>query len=162
MAPTSNHGKICYLQIPAIDAEASARFYHEVFGWPLRSHDDGTPAFDDSTGQVSGMWVTGRTPWAGEPGLLVDIMVDDAEETVASIVAHGGEIVRPIGWEAPELTAAFRDPAGNILGIYQGRPSERRAHRLPARRGQLPADPGAGRRPAGWLLPARVRLGHPR
>ena len=120
--PTSNHGKICYLQIPAIDAEASARFYHEVFGWPLRSHDDGTPAFDDSTGQVSGMWVTGRKPWAGEPGLLVDIMVDDAEETVASIVAHGGEIVQPIGWEAPELTAAFRDPAGNILGIYQEPP----------------------------------------
>ena len=43
MAPTSNHGKICYLQIPAIDVDTSARFYHEVFGWPLRSHDDGTP-----------------------------------------------------------------------------------------------------------------------
>ena len=119
MAPTSRHGKICYLQIPAVDVERSARFYHEVFGWPLRHHDDGTLAFDDTIGEVSGMWVVGRKPWDGEPGLLVDIMVDSAGETVAAIVAHGGDIVQPIGGDAPEITARFRDPAGNVLGIYQ-------------------------------------------
>ena len=48
MTPTSNHGKICYLQIPAADVAASARFYSEIFGWELRSHDDGATAFDDS------------------------------------------------------------------------------------------------------------------
>jgi uncharacterized protein len=119
MAPTSNHGKICYLQIPADDVDASARFYSEIFGWELRRHDDGTLAFDDTVGGVSGMWVTNRKPWPGEPGLLVDIMVDNAEETLAAIVARGGEIAQPIGWEAPEITAVFRDPAGNLLGIYQ-------------------------------------------
>jgi uncharacterized protein len=122
MAPTSSHGKVCYLQIPAADIDTSARFYHEVFGWKLRNHADGTLAFDDSTGQVSGMWVTGRRPSSGEPGLLVDIMVDDAEETLAAIVAHGGEIEQAIGADAPEITARFRDPAGNILGIYQEPP----------------------------------------
>ena len=45
-------------------------------------------------------------------------MVDNAEQTLAAIVAHGGEIVRPIGWEAPEITAVFRI-GGNLLGIYQ-------------------------------------------
>ena len=65
------------------------------------------------------MWVASRKPWSGEPGLLVDIMVDDAEKTLAAIVAHGGQIVQPIGGEAPEITARFRDPAGNVLGIYQ-------------------------------------------
>jgi predicted enzyme related to lactoylglutathione lyase len=119
MAPTSNHGKVCYLQIPATDVDTSARFYAEIFGWGLRRHDDGTQAFDDTTGGVSGMWVTDRKPWAGEPGLQVDIMVDNAEDTVAAIIAHGGEIVQPIGWQAPEITAVFRDPAGNLLGIYQ-------------------------------------------
>jgi predicted enzyme related to lactoylglutathione lyase len=119
MAPTSNHGKICYLQIPATDVDTSARFYAEIFGWGLRRHGDGTQAFDDTAGGVSGMWVTDRKPWAGEPGLQVDIMVDNAEETAAAIVAHGGEIVQPIGWQAPEITAVFRDPAGNLLGIYQ-------------------------------------------
>ena len=54
-----------------------------------------------------------------EPGLLLYILVDDAETTVDAIVAHGGEIVQPIGGDAPEITARFRDPGGNILGIYQ-------------------------------------------
>ena len=122
MPPSSRHGKVCYLQIPAVDPDESARFYQEIFGWSLRQHDDGTLAFDDTIGEVSGMWVAGRQPWAGEPGLIVDIMVDDAERTVAAIVAHGGEIVQPIGGDAPEITARFRDPAGNILGIYQEPP----------------------------------------
>jgi predicted enzyme related to lactoylglutathione lyase len=119
MPPTSRHGKVCYLQIPADDVGTSSRFYQEIFGWSLRRHGDGKLAFDDSIGEVSGMWVEGRTPWTGQPGLIVDIMVDDAERTVAEIVAHGGEIVQPIGGDAPEITALFRDPAGNILGIYQ-------------------------------------------
>jgi uncharacterized protein len=34
-------------------------------------------------------------------------------------VAYGGEIVQPIGADAPELTARFRDPAGNVIGLYQ-------------------------------------------
>jgi predicted enzyme related to lactoylglutathione lyase len=46
-------------------------------------------------------------------------MVDSAEATVATIVANGCEIVQPIGMDAPEITARFRDPGGNILGLYQ-------------------------------------------
>lgn len=119
MPPTSQHGKVCYLQIPAADADASGRFYAEIFGWSLRRHENGTLAFDDTIGEVSGMWVEGRPAGAGPPGLIVDIMVDDAEQTVAAIIAHGGEIVQPIGGDPGEITALFRDPGGNILGIYQ-------------------------------------------
>jgi predicted enzyme related to lactoylglutathione lyase len=36
-----------------------------------------------------------------------------------AILAHQGEIVQPIGADAPEITARFRDPAGNIIGLYQ-------------------------------------------
>jgi hypothetical protein len=35
------------------------------------------------------------------------------------IVANGGEIVQQIGVDAPEITARFRDPAGNVIGLYQ-------------------------------------------
>ena len=89
-----------------------------MFGWRLRKRGDGATAFDDTTGEVSGTWVTGRPP-ASDPGLLLYIMVDDAEATVEAIVAHGGEIVQPIGGDAPEITARFRDPGGNVIGIYQ-------------------------------------------
>jgi len=33
--------------------------------------------------------------------------------------ALGGEIVQPVGVDAPELTARFRDPGGNIIGLYE-------------------------------------------
>ena len=46
-------------------------------------------------------------------------MVDDAEATVEKVKAAGGEIVQAIGGDAPEITARFRDPGGNVLGIYQ-------------------------------------------
>jgi uncharacterized protein len=118
MPPTSANGKICYVEIPASDIQRSAGFYSGVFGWVTRRRGDGALAFDDGVGEVSGTWALGR-PASPDPGLLVYIMVDDAEATVAAIVANGGEIVQPIGSDAPEITARFRDPAGNVLGIYQ-------------------------------------------
>lgn len=118
MSPTYANGKICYVELPTEDVERSIAFYRDVFGWQTRQRGDGSTAFDDTTGEVSGSWVTGRPP-ASAPGLMLYVMVDDAEATVEAIEAHGGEIVQAIGGDAPEITARFRDPAGNVLGIYQ-------------------------------------------
>jgi uncharacterized protein len=115
---TLTNGKICYIEMPAIDIKASARFYKEVFGWQTRERGDGSLAFDDTVGQVSGTWVLGRRA-ATEPGLLIYIMVDSVATTIDSIIISGGRIVQPIGMDAPEVTARFSDPAGNILGLYQ-------------------------------------------
>ena len=54
-------------------------------------------------------------------GLLVYVMVDSVAATLDAIVAAGGAIAQPIGADAPEITARFSDPAGNILGVYQQR-----------------------------------------
>jgi len=75
-------------------------------------------AFDDTTGEVSGTWVRGRSP-ASSPGLLLYIMVDSVAAAIDAVVAQGGELVQPIGADAPEITARFRDPAGNVIGLYQ-------------------------------------------
>jgi hypothetical protein len=116
--PTYGNGKICYVEIPATDVARSAAFYAAVFGWAIRKRADGATAFDDGVGEVSGAFVTGR-PAQREVGLLVYVMVDDAADAVRKVAAHGGEIVQPIGVDAPEITARFRDPGGNVLGIYQ-------------------------------------------
>ena len=62
--------------------------------------------------------MTGRSP-ADAPGLLVYVMVDSVADAVEAVVANGGEIVQPIGVDAPEITARFRDPGGNVVGLYQ-------------------------------------------
>ncbi len=116
--PTLGNGKICYIEIPAIDINSSATFYKEIFGWRLRYLVDESIAFDDTVGEVSGTWITGRKP-ATEIGFVISIMVDNVEATLKDIIANGGKMIQPIGMDAPEITARFSDPAGNIIGLYQ-------------------------------------------
>jgi uncharacterized protein len=118
MSPTFANGKICYIEMPATDVARSAEFYRKVFGWNIRKRSDGSIAFDDTVNQVSGTWVKGRPPQSN-PGLMVYIMVDTVAGTVEAVLANGGEIVQAIGADAPEITARFRDPGGNVIGLFQ-------------------------------------------
>jgi len=117
MAPSIAHGKICYIEIPSTNVRRSAEFYGKVFGWKTRQRGDGALAFDDGV-EVSGTWVTGRPP-AGAPGFMIYVMVDSVAAAIDAVVANGGELVQPIGVDAPEITARFRDPSGNVVGLYQ-------------------------------------------
>ena len=117
MPPTTGNGKICYIDMPAVDVGRSADFYRTVFGWNIRTRGDGATAFDDGVGEVGGTWSVSRKP--ADPGCLIYIMVDSVADTCAAVVDNGGVIVQPIGMDAPEITARFRDPGGNILGLYQ-------------------------------------------
>lgn len=119
MPPTFANGKICYIEIPTTDIARSAAFYQVVFGWNIRTRNDGSTAFDDGVGQVSGSFRLNRPP-STTPGLMVYIMVDSVPNTIDLILANGGEITQPIGGDPGEITARFRDPDGNILGIYGG------------------------------------------
>ena len=118
MPSTVVNGKICYVEIPAGDAGRSAEFYERVFGWRIRQRGDGATAFDDPTQAVSGAWVRGRPP-SETPGLLIYIMVESVAAAVEAVIAHGGESVQPIGVDAPEIPARFREPAGKVLALYQ-------------------------------------------
>jgi hypothetical protein len=120
MPPTMGNGKICYLEIPAADVHESAAFYETVFGWRVRRRGDGSVAFDDGVGEVSGSWVTGWPP-SPSPGVLVHIMVASVAATLDAVIAHGGRVVQPVGAHLPEITARFSDPAGNVFGLYQDR-----------------------------------------
>jgi uncharacterized protein len=118
MPPTTANGKICYVEIPTTNVDRSADFYAKVFGWNVRTRGNGQKAFDDSVGEVSGTWVTGRPP-SSQVGLLFYIMVDSVRDAIDLVTANGGEIVQQIGADAPEITARFRDPGGNVIGLYQ-------------------------------------------
>jgi uncharacterized glyoxalase superfamily protein PhnB/predicted enzyme related to lactoylglutathione lyase len=113
--------RLCYLEIPATSAPQSAAFYEKVFGWNIRHRDSERPSFDDATGDVSGAWVTGRDA-SGKAGLLPYIWVDAIDTVLARVTAQGGEIVEGSRPDAPDSTsriATFRDPAGNLMGLYQ-------------------------------------------
>lgn len=120
-ASLARHGGLSYLEIPAVDPRQSAVFYEKVFGWNLRERDTDDPRFDDATGHLIGRWVPGRAI-SREPGLLPYIYVDRIDDAVGRVVAHGGEVVRPPYVEGNLWVAVFRDPAGNVIGLWQEGP----------------------------------------
>ena len=114
----ARHGGLSYLHIPAIDVYQSASFYEQVFGWKIHGRDTNHHGFDDGTGHVSGAWVTDQAI-SREPGLLPYIYVDHIDDTIRQIKAHGGGVVKAPYPEGTLWVATFRDPAGNVLGLWQ-------------------------------------------
>ena len=114
----ARHGGLSYLEIPAVDARRSAAFYQKVVGWNVQGQETDCPKFEDSTGHLIGRWITGRLI-SREPGLLPYIYVNDIDEAVRRAVELGGEVVKPPYPEGNLRVATIRDPAGNILGLWQ-------------------------------------------
>jgi predicted enzyme related to lactoylglutathione lyase len=113
-------GSITYMQIPAVDARASAAFYEAVFGW-TSSGSDAHVSFGDAHEHLRGAFVTDLTP-STEPGVLPYIYVDGIDAVLANVKEHGGQIVRDVYPEGGLSVATFRDPAGNVMGVWQATP----------------------------------------
>jgi uncharacterized protein len=123
-------GTLNYLQVPASDLDASATFYQDVFGWRINRYPSPAPnrdqpqtgyvGFVDSSGNVGGEFVVDR-PASREPGILPSIGVDSIDQTLESVVEHGGEVVRPRTAivEGVDWQAQFRDPAGNVMALFE-------------------------------------------
>lgn len=117
-ARLTRHGGISYLHLPAIDVHQSAAFYEQVFGWKIHGRDTDRPSFDDGTGHVSGAWMTDQAI-SREPGLLPYIYVDRIDDIIEQIAAQGGEVIKAPYPEGNLWVATFRDPAGNVIGLWQ-------------------------------------------
>jgi uncharacterized protein len=120
-ATLARHGGLSYLEIPALDPRQSAAFYEKVLGWRIRHPDTDDPRFSDATGHLIGCWVTDR-PIAREPGLLPYIYVDHIDDAVKRVAAHGGQVVKGPYAEGNLRVATVRDPAGNVIGLWQESP----------------------------------------
>jgi predicted enzyme related to lactoylglutathione lyase len=115
-------GGISYLRIPAQDPHRSAGVYEAVFGWSVRS-DREEPSFEDGTGHVIGHFVE-DLPVAGEAGVRPYIFVERVDVTLDKVVAEGGQVEAAPYPEGDLWVATFRDPSGNVLGMWQQGPLE--------------------------------------
>ena len=113
-------GGVSYLRIPARDLAQSAEFYRAVFGWQLRGNPD-APSFSDGTGHVIGHWRTDLSA-AGEAGVLPYIYVTSLDDTLRAAAEHGAELATEPYPEGNLWIATIRDPAGNVIGIWQAGP----------------------------------------
>jgi uncharacterized protein len=114
----ARNGGLSYLEIPAIDVHRSAAFYLNVLGWKQRGEEADEGKFSDQTGHLIGRWVTDRAV-SRRPGLLPFIYVDHIDEVVKRVAPHGGEIVKAPYREGNLWVSTIRDPAGNLIGVWQ-------------------------------------------
>jgi uncharacterized protein len=113
-------GGVSYLRIPSPDVRRTSAFYATVFNWNLRGNPD-HPSFDDATGHVIGHFMSDMSV-AGEAGIRPYIYVESVDDTLNLIAANGGEVVTEPYPEGDLWVATIRDPAGNVVGIWQRGP----------------------------------------
>ncbi len=111
---------ISFLSIPSVDYAKSAEFYSAVFGWKVQVKPTHA-SFEDGTGHVIGHWEP-KFRSVGEGGIVPFIYVDGLPAVISRILARGGEIVRQPYPEGDLTVALFRDPQGNVLGVWQRGP----------------------------------------
>lgn len=122
-------GKVSYIAIPARDPITSGVFYEAVFGWTLSAPDEARVAwtlgprdnervpFSDVAGGLAGAFVATRG--ASPDGVVLYVYVEDLDGALREIEARGCEVIEPAQSDGGVRTALFRDPGGNVIGIWQ-------------------------------------------
>jgi uncharacterized protein len=113
------NGTIGWIELYAEDSEASATFYEKAFDWHIRRDDPMGDyiMFTDAGGGLGGGF-TKDTPKL-DGGIY--ILTDSIESSLEAVESAGGTSVRertPIGGEVGSW-ASFRDPAGNVIGLFE-------------------------------------------
>ena len=112
------------IELPATDLAATKTFYEANLGW---SFTDYGPTY--AAARVSGMEIgfnTEATVGAAQPngaqnptGLMMLLQTDDLEAAHSSL-GDGGGVILTTPFDFPGgRRLHFRDPSGNVLGIYQ-------------------------------------------
>jgi uncharacterized protein len=118
--PSAGTGEpVDWFEVLGSDAGRTQRFYADLFGWALEGGDSGTPSYamaDTGTerGIRGGLGAGGENHWA-----TIYASVPDVEQTLARAESLGGSrIYGPMAVDDHMQTGAFRDPAGNVFGVY--------------------------------------------
>jgi predicted enzyme related to lactoylglutathione lyase len=110
-------GKIDYVELPAKGAvDACKRFYGEAFGWGFVDYGPEYAGFDGA-GVDGGFHGAPESPGGPEAPLVI-LYAADLEAMEAKVRAAGAEIVVPIFDFPGGRRFHFRDPAGNMLGVW--------------------------------------------
>ena len=105
-----------WFEVLGSDAGRTQRFYGELFGWTVGGGDASYGMADTGAGQgiQGGLGASEQSRWA-----TIYASVPDLEQTLAKAESLGGSrIYGPMAVADDMQTGAFRDPAGNVFGVY--------------------------------------------
>jgi len=116
-AMSHTHHTIDYVEIYVDDVAAAKAFYGAAFGWQFADYGDSYAGIQapDGDGEVGGITV-GPTR-GGSP--LVLLISEDLDGSQRAVTDAGGEVVEgPFDYPGGRRFH-FRDPSGNVLGVFQ-------------------------------------------
>ncbi len=103
-----------WFEVLGADAGRSQAFYAELFAWAVPEGAYGQVFPDGGRGIGGGIGAGGDDRWA-----TVYAGVDDVEAALARAEGLGGtRVYGPVEAGGQTRTGAFRDPAGNLFGVY--------------------------------------------
>jgi hypothetical protein len=114
-----NGAAVDWFEVLGADAGRSQAFYAELFGWDVpRGNAYGLVGPGADHGIGGGIGAGGDTRWA-----TVYASVEDVEAALARAEALGAtRVYGPNQVDDHTETGAFRDPAGNVFGVYHHGP----------------------------------------
>jgi uncharacterized protein len=119
--PSAGTGEpVDWFEVLGSDPGRTQRFYTELFGWTVSGGESGAPpsygmaATGARHGIQGGLGSSTEARWA-----TIYASVADVEQTLAKAESLGGSrIYGPMAVDDHMQTGAFRDPAGNVFGVY--------------------------------------------
>ncbi len=117
----TNH-TIVHVELSAKDRKALAKFYQDVFGWEVEHVDQmDYTTFKAGDGVAGGFNPVSDTTPAGT--VTVYINTDDVTRSLQAVERAGGKMLVPES-DIPGMGkfGLFRDPQGNMIGLYKANP----------------------------------------
>ena len=116
--PSAGTGEpVDWFEVLGSDAGRTQRFYTELFGWTIAEQAGSNYGMVDTgagQGIQGGLGSSEENHWA-----TIYATVPDVEQTLAKAESLGGTwIYGPMAVGDQMQTGAFRDPAGNVFGVY--------------------------------------------
>ena len=114
MSQQQHDRRIDYIEFPAMDIQATKRFYEQAFGWEFTDYGPDYTSFAD--GRLTGGLRKVDSHTKGGP--LVVIYAVDLEQLQKAVIEAGGTIVRE-PFEFPGgRRFHFTDPSRNELAVW--------------------------------------------
>lgn len=120
-------GRVVHFEIPFEDGDRASEFYREAFGWELTSIPEmsytmvttGPTGEQGPTepGYINGGMLARGLP-VGSPVVTID--VDDMDAALEQVERLGGTVAaakQAVGTMG--FSAYFKDPEGNLMGLWQ-------------------------------------------
>jgi uncharacterized protein len=119
LGPSAGDGApVDWFEVLGADAGRSQAFYAELFGWTVPGGAYGQVGPGAAHGIGGGIGAGGETRWA-----TVYASVGDVEAVLARAEALGAtRVYGPNQVDDHTETGAFRDPGGNVFGVYHHGP----------------------------------------